>query len=294
LTLAITAWAARRSRHRDSLYAAGGKLSGMQNGLAISGDFMSATTVLGITGLFLSQGWDTAIFYLAPLAGLAIMIALVAGPLRALGRYTLGDVLTHRLADPRLRLFSGLNTITISLVYLVAQMVGAGSLTSLLFGLSFSSAVMIVGALMAIYVAVGGMLAATWVQIVKAVMLATAVCGLAMLAVFHGGGLAALYGRAARVYPGLGLPGDAHLSLFSSISLGFGMVLGLVGMPHLLIRFFTVKDAHQAARSVAVASTLIAAINAILFIVIGPAAIAFVSAVPRFHAVTGHSLSGTC
>jgi cation/acetate symporter len=291
LTLLITAWAGRRGRERDSLYAAGGSLSGMQNGFAISGDFMSATTVLGITGLFLKQGWDTTIFYLAPLAGLAIMIALVAGPLRELGRYTLGDVITHRLKDQRLRLFSGVNTITISLFYLVAQMVGAGSLTSLLFGLPFAVAVAIVGSLMAIYVAVGGMLAATWVQIVKAVLLASAVTTLAVLALIAGGGLEGLHARAAAVHGGLSLPGAAHLDLFSAISLGFGMVVGLVGMPHLLIRFFTVRDAHQAGRSVAVASTVIAAINAILFLVIGPAAVAFVAGEPRFH-VAGGALRG--
>jgi cation/acetate symporter len=140
---------------------------------------------------------------------------------------------------------------------------------------------------MATYVAVGGMLAATWVQIVKAIMLASAVCALAVLAVVHGDGLPGLYVHAATLHPGLGLPGDAHLRLFSSVSLGFGMVLGMVGMPHLLIRFFTVKDAQQAARSVAVASTLIAIINAILFMIVGPAAIAFVSRAARFHATTG-------
>ena len=286
-TLAITAWAGSRSRERDTLYAAGSSLSGFQNGLAISGDFLSATTVLGITGLFLTQGWDTAIFYMAPLAGLTILIALVAGPLRRLGRYTLGDVITFRLQDQRLRMFSGINTIVISLMYLVAQMVGAGTLTSLLFGLEFQTSVLIVGVLMALYVAVGGMLAATWVQIVKAVLLVAAVCTMAMVAMIHSGGIEPLYAQAAAVRANFNMPGSAHMNLFSAISLGFGLVLGLVGMPHLLIRFFTVTDARQAARSVAFSSTLIAIINMLLFLIIGPAAVAYVVGSPQFHGPDG-------
>jgi cation/acetate symporter len=188
-TLLITAWAGRRSHLRADFYAAGSRITGTQNGLAIAGDFMSATTVLGLGGLYFTSGWDTAIYYLAPLAGLCLMLLLMAGPLRRLGRFTLGDVVTSTLKDERLRVFAGLSTIAVSLMYLVAQMVGAGALIGLLFGIQFEMAVSIVGLLMAIYIAVGGMLAATWVQIVKAVMLMIGVAILGGLTLMETGGV---------------------------------------------------------------------------------------------------------
>ncbi len=295
VTLLITAVAGRRGQRRADLYAAGGKLKGWQNGLAITGDFLSATTVLGITGLYVGSGWDTAIFYLAPLAGLTLMLVLVAGPMRRLGRYTLGDVMTSRLDDGRLRVFIGVNAVGISLAYLLAQMVGAGTLISLLFGLDFTAAVAIVGSLMATYVAVGGMLAATWVQMVKAVLLAGAVVLLSVLALARIGSLGSLYARAGSA-SGLGhvivVPGGMHLSLFSSLSLGFGMVLGFVGLPHLLIRFFTVGNARDARRSVSFATTLIALINILLFVVVGPAAVALVTGNPHYADAAGHLKGG--
>lgn len=295
-TLGITAWASRRGGGRAQVYAADGALTGRQNGLAIAGDFMSATTVLGITGLYLGAGWDTAIYYLAPIAGLALMLLLVAGPLRRLGRFTLGDVMTSRLDDPRLRLFSGVGTIVISLFYLLAQLVGAGTLIAPLFGLSFPAAVLIVGVLMAIYIAFGGMLAASWVQIVKAVLLMASVVGLAVLCLVEAGGLAPLYQAAEQAAPkgaAIWQPGGFGLDMFSAVSLGFGMVVGLVGMPHLLIRFFTVPDAAAARQSVAVAATLVGAINALLFLVIGPAAVAFILSSPDLLTADGKLLGGS-
>lgn len=284
-TLAITAWAGRRSHARADFYAAGSKITGTQNGLAIAGDFMSATTVLGLGGLYFVSGWDTAIFYLAPLAGLCLMLLLIAGPLRRLGRFTLGDVMTSTLKDERLRVFSGLSTIAVSLMYLVAQMVGAGTLISLLFGLSFEMAVIIVGVLMAIYIAIGGMLAATWVQIIKAVLLMVGVSVLGVLCVVQAGGLGALYERAAASGEGaaqLFQPGGFESSLFSNVSLGLGMVFGMLGLPHLLIRFFTVPDEKQARKSVAVATFVIGGVFAILFLIAGPGGLAFVKGNPDF------------
>lgn len=284
-TLLITAWAGGRSRHRADFYAAGSQITGTQNGLAIAGDFMSATTVLGLGGLFFVSGWDTAIYYLAPLAGLCLTLLLVAGPLRRLGTFTLGDVMTSRLQDERLRVFSGLSTIAISLIYLVAQMVGAGTLISLLFGLTFEMAVVVVGVLMAIYIAVGGMLAATWVQIVKACLLIVTVAVLSVLCLVHAGGLAGLYERASAssaTATALFQPGGFKASLFSNVSLGLGMVFGMVGLPHLLIRFFTVPDERQARRSVAVATFVIGGVFSVLFLIVGPAALAFVKGNPQF------------
>ncbi len=277
VTLLITAWAGRQGQKKAQLYNAGGTISGAQNGLAISGDFMSATTVLGITGLFFSGGWDTIIFYMAPIAGLALMLLLVARPLRRLGVFTLGDVLTHRLKSPGLRLFSGLTTVVISLFYLLAQMVGAGTLIAALFHMPFLTAVCIVGLLMAIYVAVGGMLAATWVQIVKAGLLVCTVTALAVICLVRAHGLAGLYAGIAPATAHLLQPGGMKLDPLSAISLGLGMVVGLVGLPHLLIRFFTVPNEQAAQTSVVVSSAIVGWVNIILFLIVGPAVLAFVA-----------------
>ncbi|MEI9965575.1 MAG: hypothetical protein WDM92_13815 [Caulobacteraceae bacterium] len=200
VTLVITAWAARRGQDRASMYAASSAITGGQNGLAIAGDFMSATTVLGVVGLYFGGGVDTMIYFIAPLAAMCLILLWVAGPLRRLGRFTLGDVLVARLSDSRMRVFSGVSTIVISLIYLIAQLVGAGALISVLFGLSFDHAVIIVGALMAIYITFGGMLAATWVQIIKAVLLMLGVIALSVLCIRAGGSVGGLYDKAAAVH----------------------------------------------------------------------------------------------
>src|ERR1700761_7545883 len=138
MTLGITWWASRRAKSRSDYYAAGGNITGLQNGLAIAGDFMSATTFLGMTGMFFATGVDpTAIYYLCPLAGMSGVMLRVAGPLRRAGKFALGDVLASRSQSPSLRLFAGASTITISVIYLVGQLVGAGSLVALLFGLNY-------------------------------------------------------------------------------------------------------------------------------------------------------------
>lgn len=295
-TLLITVIAARRSHGRASFYAASAKISAPQNGLAIAGDFMSASTLLGITGLYFLSGLDASLYYISAMAGLCLLLILIAGPLRRLGRFTLGDVMEARLADPRLRVFAGASTIVISLFYLVSQLVGAGSLISLLFGLSFLDAVLIVGALMTTYVVFGGMLAATWVQIVKATLLTATVLVLSALCVIRSGGFEAFYAQAASVhrlgeamfsYGGLGL------NVFSSASLCFGMVVGTLGMPHILIRFFTVPDPEKARQSVVFATWIIGTVFIILCLVVGPATVAYVQGVPQFAGADGKLIGGS-
>ena len=297
LSLAVAVWAGRRTKVRADYYVAGAKLSGLQNGLAISGDFLSATTFLGITGMYFESGVDpSGIYYLTPLVGFFLMLLWVAAPLRRLGRYTLGDVVTSRLGDPRLRLFAGLSTLAISMFYLIGQMVGAGGLISILFGLPFAGAVLLVGLLMAIYVTVGGMMAATWVQIVKAVLLIATILAITVAALVQAGGIEPLYDRAIaahRLKAGMFLPGAAHLDTFSAVSLAFGMTVGLLGLPHVLIRFFTVADPAQARRSTVVTTIIVGGVFVLLFGVVAPSTVAFVAAEPRFHDASGALLGGS-
>ncbi len=240
---------------------------------------MSATTVLGVVGLYFAGGVDTMIYFVAPLAALCLLLLWIAGPLRRLGRFTLGDVLVARLNSPAMRVYSGISTIVISLIYLIAQLVGAGALISILFGLSFTHAVIIVGALMAIYITFGGMLAATWVQIIKAALLVCGVIALSVITVHSAGGVGALYDRAAAAHA-LGEKlfqfGGMKLNAFSAISLAAGLSLGILGLPHLLIRFFTVPDEKAARTSIVSACAVIALVFILTFAVIGPGAVAFV------------------
>lgn len=295
-TLLITALAARSVTGKAGYYAAGGNISGVQNGWAIAGDFMSATTFLGLTGLYFASGLDVSLFYLTPLAGFCLMLLLIVGPLRRLGRYTLGEVIEARLRAAQLRVFSGVSTIIISVIYLVAQLVGAGSLISLLFGLPFEAAVAVIGALMTAYVVFGGMLAATWVQIIKALLLTSAAVALGVLSILNLGSLAEIYERAAEVHElgeRLFATGGQEMGLFSSVSLCVGLVLGMAGMPHLLIRFFTVPDETQARRSLTTASLIVGGVFGIMFLVVAPAAVALVTGDPRFTAPDGGPLGGT-
>ena len=290
LTLAITAWASRKGSSRAAMYAAEGKISGRQNGLAVAGDFMSATTVLGVVGLFFTGGVDTMIYFITPPAAMCLILLWTAGPLRRLGRFTLGDVLVARLAEPKMRVFSGVSTIVISLIYLIAQLVGAGALVSVLFGLSFNLSVIVVGALMAIYIVFGGMLAATWVQIIKACLLMVGVILISFMAVGHAGGLAALFDRAQALHPkGAGLYhfGGMKLDPFSAVSLTVGLALGVLGLPHLLIRFFTVPDEAAARRSMVTACAVIALVFILTFAIVGPASVAFITGNHAFLTPTG-------
>ncbi len=295
-TLAITGWAARRSQGRSGVYAADGALGPAQNGFAIAGDFLSASTFLGTTAIFFTAGVDM-ILYLAPfLFGLCLMLIWIVGPLRRLGRYTLGDVLAARLPSRGLRIYIGLSTITISIAYLIAQLVGAGMLIAILFGLQFEWAVLIVGVLMTVYVAFGGMLAASWVQIIKAGLLIGTVAIICVLAVVGAGGVGALYERAASVFPKgaeLFTFGGLNLSMLSTISLVVGVAAGTMGLPHILIRAFTVRDALAAQRSIAVGATLIAIVVGLVFAIVAPATVAFVMGDPAYQTASGAIRGGT-
>ncbi|HVX90981.1 MAG TPA: cation acetate symporter [Candidatus Paceibacterota bacterium] len=289
-TLLITRWAARRASGREGFYAANGSISAGQNGLAIAGDFVSAATLLGTTGIYFAVGSDSLLYLVPFLLGLCFMLAWIAGPLRELGCFTLGDVMTAQLRSPVLRVYSGISTLVISLLYLVAQLVGAGGLISVLFGLSFVTAVIVVGALMAIYVTFGGMIAATWVQVIKASVLVVAILLLALLCVVRAGGLDSIYARAAAAHE-LGTQlfalGNSKMNLFSTISLVAGLAFGAMGLPHLLIRAFTVRDAAASRQSVAIGTAVIALMLSVIFFVIAPATVAFVKGVTQFQNTQG-------
>ena len=296
ITLGITFWAARRNTGKASFYAAEGKIGGTQNGFAIAGDYMSAGTILGIVGLYTLVGVDVSLYFIAPLGGLCLGLAILVGPLRRMGKYTLGDVVQSRLQNPRTRVVLGACTITISLINLVAQMVGAGGLISIVFGLEFNLAVITVGTLMTVYVAFGGMLAATWVQIIKAAILVGAVVLLSLLCIIKAGGLGEIYtlgdrpqasGRSLYEF------GALNHGLFSSISLAVASVAGMMSMPHLLIRFFTVPDEAQAKRSLLVGTLLIGGTMGLVFLVVSPASLAWVTGNPAYQDASGAVSGGS-
>ena len=181
LTLGITWWAARRTRTTEHFYAAGGSITALQNGLALAGDYMSAASFLGIAGLVALSGFDGLIYSIGFLVGWPVVMFLIAEPLRNLGKYTFSDVVAFRLRQTPVRIAAATGTLAVVAFYLIAQMVGAGNLIRLLFGLSYETAVVIVGVVMLAYVLFGGMIATTWVQIVKAVLLLAGAFMLAML-----------------------------------------------------------------------------------------------------------------
>ncbi len=258
-TLFITWWAARRTRTAEQFYAAGRRITAAQNGWALAGDFMSASSFLGMTGLVALSGFDGLIWAIGGLVGWPVVLFLIAEPLRNLGQYTFADVLAFRLRRVPIRVTAAAGTLATVSLYLIAQMVGAGGLVTLLFGLSYEAAIVIVGAAMMIYVLFGGMLATTWVQIVKAVLLlgTTAVLTVLVLARF-GMNPVALFAEAAARHGGAMLaPGRLVSNPLEAISLGLALMLGTAGLPHILMRFYTVPDAQAARRSVFYATGLI-------------------------------------
>jgi cation/acetate symporter len=268
ITLGITYWAARRTRTTEHFYVAGRTISPGQNGFALAGDYMSAASFLGIAGLVSTTGFDGLIYSTGWLVGWPVVLFLIAEPLRNLGKYTFADVVAARLRQTPVRIASAIGTLATVLLYLIAQMVGAGGLIKLMFGLPYETAIVIVGAAMIAYVLFGGMLATTWVQIVKAVLLLGGAFVLAMLVLarFHMSP-AALFAAASTKYGAAVLnPGKLVANPLDAISLGMALMFGTAGLPHILMRFYTVPDAKAARTSVFYATGLIGFFYLLTFI----------------------------
>ncbi len=289
-TLAITYWSSKRTRSKSDYYAAGGGITGFQNGLAIAGDYMSAASFLGISGLVYLSGYDGLIYSIGFLIGWPLILFLIAERLRNLGRYTFADVASYRLKQLPIRVLSAFGTLSVVALYLIAQMVGAGKLIQLLFGLPYELAVVLVGILMILYVTFGGMLATTWVQIIKAVLLLSGASFMAFMVLMHVEfDLEKLFRQAIEAHPkGIKImsPGGLVSDPVSAISLGIALIFGTAGLPHILMRFFTVADAKEARKSVYYATGFIGYFYILTFI-IGFGAIVMVSTNPEFLSDTG-------
>ena len=263
VTLAITYWASKRTATATDFWAAGRGISGPQNGLAIAGDYMSAASFLGIAGLIYLFGFDGFLYSVGFLVAWLTVLFLLAERMRNAGKFTIADVLSFRLNERPARMAAALGTLTVAAFYLIAQMVGAGVLIKALIGLSFSVSVVITGVFMLVYVIFGGMLATTWVQIVKAVLLMIGALAMSLFVLARVGfNPVQLFDQAAAAHPagqGYLAPGLRFTNPIDVFSLGIALVLGTAGLPHILIRFFTVPDARAARRSVMWAVSLIGA-----------------------------------
>ena len=323
-TLYITKWAAAKTKSAADFYTAGGGITGFQNGLAIAGDYMSAASFLGISAAVMANGYDGLIYSIGFLVGWPIITFLMAERLRNLGKFTFADVAGYRFAQTPIRAFAATSTLIVVAFYLIAQMVGAGQLIKLLFGLEYWMAVVIVGALMMVYVLFGGMTATTWVQIIKAVLLlcgasfmafmvlwnfgfspeamfakaveiktALAATALTAEAVKGGADPATVDVAAAAAAKGLSImgPGTFVKDPISAISFGMALMFGTAGLPHILMRFFTVPSAKEARKSVFWATTWIGYFYILTFI-IGFGAITFVITNPQFLDAKGALLGG--
>ena len=284
-TLFLSWWAARRTRTRKDFYSAGGRITGAQNGVAIAGDFMSAASFLGISGLLFSFGYDGSIYAIGAFAAWPIIFFLLAERLHNLGRHTFIDVVTWRLNADRTRIISVISTLTIVVLYLIGQMVAAGALIELLFGISYLAALLIIGTLVTIYVFFGGMLATTWVQIVKAALLLGGCAMLLILLLAHFGfSLDALMDKAidshrlgAAVMAPENLYRDNVWQVLTSL---FTMLFGICGLPHVLMRFYTVSNMRQARLS-ALWATVIMGSFYLMLIIVGYGTIAVLHDFPQ-------------
>ena len=289
VTLGITYWAAKRTKTASQFYAAGGGITGLQNGLAIAGDYMSAASFLGIAGLVYAWGYDGLIFSVGWLVGWPIVTFLIAEPLRNLGRFTFADVAAFRFEQTPVRVLAACGTLVTVAFYMIAQVTGAGALIKILFGLDYAYAVVVVGVLMIVYVTFGGMIATTWVQIIKACLLLGGATLMAVLVLASFGfNPGALFAKAVEVHPRHGaimgpifLPGAPVSTPLSAISTGLALMFGTCGLPHILMRFFTVPNAREARKSVFYATGFIGYFYILTFI-IGFGAIVFVSTNPDF------------
>lgn len=297
ISLLITWWAATRTRDTRHFYAAGHSITPLQNGLAIAGDTISASTLLGFVGLVFVGGFDVAVYILSALSGLVVLLALIAEPFRNMGRYTFSDVAAYRLNPRPIRALSAVSSLVVIVLYLVAQMVAAGALVQLLFNLKYLHAVLIIGSLMTIYVAAGGMLATTWVQIVKAVLLIFAVLVLAFGTLWHFDfSLERMYAQAAAAHP-LGTdvlaPGGLLKGAYATLSLAVALFFGTVGLPHVLMRLFTVPDAQAAYRSIFYSSMFVGLVFMIVFFILGFGAISLLYAHPDLFDAHGRLIGGS-
>lgn len=296
-TVGLTIVASKRTSSAADFFVAGGKIGGLSNGFAIAGDFMSAATLLGITAIIFGAGYDAVIYLGAPLGAFSIVIYLMSDKLKALGKYSFTDIICTRLKQKPIRILAATTTLSFSLMYLMVQIVGAGALIEVLFGISYIWSVIIVTALMVIYVAVGGMLATTWVQITKAILLLVGVTVLALLTLASFDfSFSSMYEAAQSNHGTDGLltkAGGLGLTTVSAVSLGVGLCLGLAGSPHLLMRFFTVKDKASARVSAGVALGAISYVNILIFFVIGVGSVALVKGNPVYLDSAGGIIGGS-
>ena len=282
-TLGITYWAAKRTKTAKDFYTAGGGITGFQNGMAIAGDYMSAASFLGISGLVYLKGYDGLIYSIGFLVGWPIILFLVAEQLRNLGKYTFADVASYRLKQMPIRTLAAFGSIATVILYLIAQMVGSGKLIQLLFGLQYEFAVILVGVLMVLYVTFGGMLATTWVQIIKAILLLSGATFMAIAVMAHYDFSFSSLFQTAVDTKGIEImsPGGLVSDPVSAISLAVALMFGTAGLPHILMRFFTVGDAKEARKSVFYATGFIGYFYILTFI-IGFGAIVLVSTNPDY------------
>jgi cation/acetate symporter len=285
MTMGITYWASSRTKSTADFYTAGGGITGFQNGLAIAGDYMSAATLLGLTAMVYTQGYDGYIYMLCFFAGWPIILFLMAERLRNLGKFTFSDITAYRLDQGKVRTMAAISSLVVVCFYLIAQMVGAGQLIKLLFGLEYNVAIFAVGILMMVYVTFGGMVATTWVQIIKACMLLAGGTLVMVLAFSQFNfSFATLVEKASSVHKlgaKLMYPGSLLADPVTAISLGLGLMFGTAGLPHILMRFFTVTDAKEARKSVLYASGFVAYFFNVIFIM-GLCGIIIVGQNPEF------------
>jgi cation/acetate symporter len=309
-TLWITKWASAKTKSAADFYTAGGGITGFQNGLAIAGDYMSAASFLGISAAVMASGFDGLIFSIGFLVGWPVVTFLLAERLRNLGKFTFADVAAFRFQQTPVRMFAASGTLVVVAFYLIAQMVGAGQLIKLLFGLEYWIAVVIVGGLMMVYVLFGGMTATTWVQIIKAIMLLGGATFMAIMVLAQFGfSPEAMFAKAVEIKTGIAAsagkspdeaakagfsimgPGGFVKDPISAISFGMALMFGTAGLPHILMRFFTVPNAKEARKSVLWATTWIGYFYILTFI-IGFGAITFVLTNPQFLDAKGGLLGG--
>jgi len=294
-TLFITKWAAAKTKSAADFYTAGGGITGFQNGLAIAGDYMSAASFLGISAAVFLNGYDGLIYSIGFLVGWPVITFLMAERLRNLGRFTFADVAAYRFEQKPIRAFAASGTLVVVAFYLIAQMVGAGQLIKLLFGLEYWIAVVLVGSLMMVYVLFGGMTATTWVQIIKAILLLSGASFMAfvVMAQFNFSP-EALFAKSVEIHEkkdAIMSPGTFIKDPISAVSFGMALMFGTAGLPHILMRFFTVPSAKEARKSVFWATAWIAYFYILTFI-IGFGAIVLVSTNPDFKDAAGKLLGG--